>query len=708
MKPKFSPANHPGIAAIYGIEESEGTRALVLELVEGPTLADRISNGPIPIDEALPIAKQIAEALEAAHEAGVIHRDLKPANIKVREDGTVKVLDFGLAKALDARPQGDPSESPTLTASATRMGVIMGTAAYMSPEQASGSPLDKRADIWSFGVVLFEMLTGQRMFTGETVSHVLAAVLKTEPDWTALPSETPTAIARLLHRCLKKERRLRVPDIAVARFEIDDALQDQDAAPPFATLEESGRVAALVTRRTVVLTALSLVVGAILAATMLAVFRPTDPVTPRIFTDTVPVYHNRGLALSPDGTRIVYVARADGEDLIHVRALDQRLPDTLRDLSNFPRSLFMSPDGEWIGYFHGIIGLRKVPTRGGPFTDIISDLPRVVPLGGSWGDDDQIVFATADRTTGLWRVSADGGEPQVLTTPDPSQGEADHQWPHVLPDGRGVLFDIASTVSEDSQIAVWLPDTQTYEVIIPRGSRAHYSPTGHVVYARDDALWAVRFDLDVLQPLGEPRQVVSSAQASFGLSRDGALLYAITGPSSTWTLVWVNRRGDTVADVTEREASFPHLRLSPDDTLAAAFPNNTAVVVNLERGSVSQVSAELSLYPVWTSDSTRLIFHQPEKNQVLSVPVDLSREPTVLLEPEETMVPTSLSSDETYLVLNDAGSSPNGRDILYLRMGEDEPVEFVATAASEQAGRLSERDCSAWPPSRSGSSSGAC
>ena len=220
--------NHPGVAAIYGIEESDDTRALVLELVEGPTLADRIAQGPIPLDEALPIAKQIAEALEAAHEAGVIHRDLKPANIKVREDGTVKVLDFGLAKALDTSPQGNPSQSPTLTAAATQMGVIMGTAAYMSPEQASGKQVDKRGDIWSFGVVLFEMLTGQRLFTGETVSHVLARVLDREPDLGALPRATPAPVRRLLDRCLRKNRKERVPDIGMALIEIDDAL----TAPP--------------------------------------------------------------------------------------------------------------------------------------------------------------------------------------------------------------------------------------------------------------------------------------------------------------------------------------------------------------------------------------------------------------------------------------------------------------------------------------------
>ena len=238
--------NHPNIAAIYGLEEADDTRALVLELVEGPTLADRIAQGPIPVDEALPIAKQIAEALEAAHEAGVIHRDLKPANIKVKDDGTVKVLDFGLAKALDTTPQGDPSQSPTLTAAATQMGVIMGTAAYMSPEQARGSTVDHRADIWSFGVVLYETLTGTRLFKGSTVSDTLASVLKTEPDWQALSEDIPTSIRKVLRRCLSKERRKRLQHIGDARVELDESLAapSNDATelpPPQGPLGGGGR-----------------------------------------------------------------------------------------------------------------------------------------------------------------------------------------------------------------------------------------------------------------------------------------------------------------------------------------------------------------------------------------------------------------------------------------------------------------------------------
>ena len=271
--------NHPNIAAIYGLEEADDTRALVLELVEGPTLADRIKRGPIPLDEALPIAKQIAEALEAAHEAGVIHRDLKPANIKVREDGTVKVLDFGLAKALDPTPEGDASQSPTLTAAATKQGVIMGTAAYMSPEQAAGRTVDKRGDVWSFGVVLFEMLTGQRLFTGETVSNVLGAVLQVEPKWDALPTATPKVLRKLLRRCLEKERKRRLRDIGDALTELDEALvadpQPQtDEKPPVSVPQLSGW------RQGVPLAIAALIVGSLLTGG--AVWSLTRPDPPRL------------------------------------------------------------------------------------------------------------------------------------------------------------------------------------------------------------------------------------------------------------------------------------------------------------------------------------------------------------------------------------------------------------------------------------------
>ena len=317
--------NHPNIAAIHGIEEAEGTRALVLELVEGPTLADRIAKGPIPVDEALPIAKQIAEALEAAHEAGVIHRDLKPANIKVRDDGTVKVLDFGLAKALDTTPTDDPSQSPTLTAAATQMGVIMGTAAYMSPEQASGETTDKRSDIWSFGVVLFEMLTGQRLFSGKTVSHVLASVLKTDPDWKALPTTTPQPLTRLLRRCLEKEPKRRLREVTEAVIHLEEAATapaaDQSVAAATASQAAGWRQALPV--------ALGISAVAIVI-TGLAVWSLTRPgptpvrlptrmaVTPPPNVGMIP---GSGLAVSPDGRTVVFVG--GGRQQLYRRSLSQ-------------------------------------------------------------------------------------------------------------------------------------------------------------------------------------------------------------------------------------------------------------------------------------------------------------------------------------------------------------------------------------------------
>ena len=307
--------NHPNIGSIYGLEEAEGVRALVLELVEGPTLADRIKQGPIPIDEALPIAKQIAKALEAAHEQGVIHRDLKPANIKVKADGMVKVLDFGLAKALDPNPDADPSQSPTLTAAATQMGVIMGTAAYMSPEQARGKHVDKRADIWAFGCVLYEMLTGKRVFEGAEVTDTIAAVVRAEPDWAALPDDTPPAIRRVLGRCLHKDRVRRLRDIADARLELEEPLSSHTIEKPVTPVptQPSRWQRALPVLATL---AASLLTG--LVVWTVARSTPGAPASVQRLTIAAPTSVGRGVAVSPDGTRVVYVGREGGQNLLYL------------------------------------------------------------------------------------------------------------------------------------------------------------------------------------------------------------------------------------------------------------------------------------------------------------------------------------------------------------------------------------------------------
>ena len=429
--------NHPNIAAIYGIEEAEGTRALVLELVEGPTLADRIAKGPIPLDEALPIAKQIADALEAAHEAGVIHRDLKPANIKVREDGTVKVLDFGLAKALDPNPDVDPSQSPTLTAAATQMGVIMGTAAYMSPEQARGKSVDKRADIWAFGCVLFEMLTGGRAFKADEVSDTLAFVLTQDLPWDALPANTPPRIRRLLRRCVDKDARRRLRDIGEARLVVEGGL---DAGAPWQHEADAVSVAPLPSirwRQALPWMLAALVAGSVITGMTVRSLMLSEPSAPRPiarFSVTMPPdapLRRAGqlpeVAISLDGTLLVYGSGEGPARQLYLRMVDRQEAVPLRGTvgGNAP---FFSPDGEWVGFTTGNT-LKRVSVLGGPAVTIC-DLDSS-PTGMSWGRDDTIVFATTG-SQGLLRVPAVGGEPERLTAVDAEPGETDHLWPEVL------------------------------------------------------------------------------------------------------------------------------------------------------------------------------------------------------------------------------------------------------------------------------------
>ena len=408
--------NHPNIGAIHGLEEADGIRALVLELVEGPTLADRIKQGPIPLDEALPIAKQIAEALEAAHEAGVIHRDLKPANVKVKDDGTVKVLDFGLAKALDPNPTGDPSQSPTLTAAATQMGVIMGTAAYMSPEQASGQTAHKRSDMRSFGVVLYEMLTGQRLFTGETASHVLAKVLDRELDFSALPTSTPAPVKRLLRRCLERKPKRRLSDVGEVLIHLEEAATTSAEASTVAT--PSVPVERPAWQRTLPWVA-GVAIGSLI--TGLAVWTltvqpdpPADILRLAVAGPEVVPIPGPDLAISPNGKRVVYAGpQADGgAPQLYLRSLDQLDSEALRGTDGV-RNAFFSPDGEWVG-FDGESGghLQKVSIFGGQ-PEMIARLPLTF-AGASWGSDDQIILGLLGA--GLHRVPANGGELEEVTT----------------------------------------------------------------------------------------------------------------------------------------------------------------------------------------------------------------------------------------------------------------------------------------------------
>jgi eukaryotic-like serine/threonine-protein kinase len=607
--------NHPHIGGIYGLEDAHGVTALVLELVEGPTLADRIAQGPIPLDEALSIAKQIAEALKAAHEQGIIHRDLKPANIKVRPDGTVKVLDFGLAKATSPWASLDGVlQSPTITAPAmTEVGVILGTAAYMSPEQAAGTSADKRSDIWSFGVVLLEMLTGKPVFTGETLSHVLASVLRTEPDWAALPANTPASIRRLLRRCIDKDRRRRLDSAAAAGLELDDAL-----TTPVAEAQP-----AQAARRVTPVTIAS-VLGAVVMA-MLALWAFTRPVPPAAgplmrFTITpsaaLPLRLSlqgaaRDFAVAPDGSFLVY--RAGNKGQLVVRWLDRLDASPLPGVTGAVMP-FVSADSHWIGFVEDDLTLKKVAVTGGsPVT--LARLP-VWPRGASWVDDALII----GTTTGLLRVPAGGGEPTVLTTPDRARGEEGHVLPSALPGGRAVLFTIGAAEPENAQVAMLDLQTGQHTTLLHGGRDAQYVASGHLVYLAGRAMSAVRFDLSRRSVVGDPVRVIDGmADAPTGalnvaVTQTGMLVFLPAGSDAVTlrSLVWVDRQGHETP-IPAPPRPYQSARLSPDGTRVAVNirdQENDIWVWTFAGETLTRVTFDpgLDLAPVWMPDGRRIVF----------------------------------------------------------------------------------------------------
>ena len=527
--------NHPNIAAIYGLEEFNGAHGLVMELVDGTTLADRITLGPIALSESLPIALQITEALEYAHEKGVIHRDLKPANIKIARDGAVKILDFGLAKVFDddaVAQDSKLSHSPTMIRG-TQAGMILGTAAYMSPEQAQGKPVDKRSDIWSFGVVLSEMLTGSQLFDGETVSDIIAAVLRDKVDWSVLPAEAPASLRKLLGRCLERDRKRRLRDIGDARIEIADMLTDSpDAAFASPVTTASSKAG---WREIAWLLAALLVV-----AIGWVVLRPASatPNVPLHLSVTLGPTQELGrdgdllVAVSPDGSRLVFGAHRGSEpDQLYLRQMDRPEVTPIPGTAGAANPCF-SPDGEWV-LFNADNKLKKVSLDGGE--------PQVVCDanwgGASWGRDDKIVF-TRDYNSGLWRVPAAGGTPEMLTSPDLSKAELGHLWPQILPDGKSVLFTAFSTPMEKASIAVLSLETRKQQVLIEGGIFGRYVSTGHLVYARGKSMMSVPFDLAALKVTGPPVLVLedvpahsSNGNSQFGISENGVLAYV---PASAW------------------------------------------------------------------------------------------------------------------------------------------------------------------------------
>jgi Tol biopolymer transport system component len=612
--------NHPHIAAIYGLEEADGKPFLALELVEGEDLKERLERGAIPVDEALEIARQIAEALEEAHNKGIVHRDLKPANVTLTPEGKVKVLDFGLAKAWsgDGGSGGssmDLSQSPTLARTGTLAGVILGTAAYMSPEQASGKVVDKRADIWSFGVVLFETLAGAPLFTGETASEVMASVIKEEPAWDRLPAECPPAITKLLRRCLGRRPRERLQDIGDARLEIEEALHapaaDADAPGPTRVRPRWTWAAG------------GVVVGALLAG--LAAWSLEPAAAPRHPAHlAVPLPESgalegaRGtsaLALSPDGTSLVYVGRAGATSRLFLRPMNQFEPRPMAGTEGADGPVF-SPDGQWVAFF-AAGELRKVAVAGGPVTTL-AEAP--AGLGASWGPDDVIIYCPDGWGRGLWRVPAGGGVAEALTRPDPKTGESRHALPHHLPGGEVILFaSFKGPSPANASLEALSLRTGQRHVLVQGATQGRYVAPGRLVYASGGALLVAPFDRTRLAVTGPALPVLEgvlndsvSGSAHFGVAADGTLAYV---PAATLhderTLVAVDRSG-VARPLTDARHPYEDMDLSPDGSrlaLTIEGPSWGIWILELERGTLTRLTLENdNRDPRWTPDGRRVVY----------------------------------------------------------------------------------------------------
>ena len=616
--------HHPNIAVIYGFEDADGAPSLVLEYIEGDTLAERISSGVVPFDEALGIARQIAEALQAAHDHGVIHRDLKPSNIKLTPDGTVRVLDFGLAKLAapaEAAAGGTSSVSlsPTITSPAsTTLGVILGTAAYMAPEQAKGKPADKRSDVWAFGSVLFEMLTGKRAFEGDDISDTLASVLKGEPDWNALPADVPPSIVTLLRHCLAKDPRARLGDISGALFVIRNHgafVQRVAQDPPPASRRR--------------LTSRDLIVGAVAvsarAATSAAVgWRakpgPPDPIVTRfgVSLPTGDIFTNPGrnlLAIAPDGRRYVFVAGSR----LNVRAMDQLESTPIRGTegtgNTAPRGPFFSPDGQWIGYWSGT-QLKRISINGGAAA-VVTSIPNQ-PFGAHWTSENTIVFSDASA---IWRVADTTGKPEMLVK---SEGGRRFQHPQLLPGGRALLYTaVPPGASWDQADIVVKPLDGGSERKIVVGNDGRYVATGHIVFVVRGTLMAVPFDLSSLTASSGPVALFDgvtqasnqSGAAHFDISSNGTLVY-ITQTLAGGGLrrpVWIDRQGKETP-LTNDSKPYLYVRVSPDESRIAfdiADPGNRDIYVwEVAQGAMRRLTTDPTpdRAPVFTRDSRRIIF----------------------------------------------------------------------------------------------------
>ncbi len=677
--------NHPHIGVVHGLEEIDDLKVLVMELVEGEDLAERLARGPLPVADALDVGRQVADALEAAHAQGVVHRDLKPANIKRRPDGTVKVLDFGLAKSLDWA--GDAS-------SVTQPGLIGGTAAYMSPEQARGEALDTQTDIWSFGVVLFELLTAVSPFARRTTADTLSSVLSETPDYALVPPGTPPAARRLIRRCLERDPRRRMKHIGDARIELEEALSPSVDSP---SVRLQGAMSRQL-RRAVVLLAAGAVVGAALGAVWLAQRPAVRPVVRTIIAaDTVMRGTDRSFAFTPDGTRLGYIS-TDARQIL-VRSLDSLEPVPILTTAAYIRGLFPSPDGRWFAYVEDAFTLRKVSTSGGPSVTVVTmDGPS---RGAAWGPADTLVFATGATDTGLQRVAASGGPVTVLTRPDRERGEGDHVHPVWLPGGRALLFTILPPRGglDAAKVAVLDLASGRWRTVLEGGHAARYVEGGYLAYAASGALWAMRFDLRRLEPAGAAIEVLRpvsvsalGATAEFDVAGNGTLAYSrgVIVEGSQVQPVWVDRQGR------ETPLSLPadhyrHLRISPDGKRLAVVTGDDLYVWDL--GSPWSVASRktfapaIDWFPVWTPDSRRIVFGSWRggkfSNLYLLDPDTGSAER--LTNSPDMQLPTAITRDGTAVIFH---SFTKNLQAVRLQ-APTEPQILVETPVEERNGEIS-------------------
>jgi Tol biopolymer transport system component len=669
--------NHPNIASIYGLEDSGATHALVMELVEGPTLADRIKSGPIPIDEVLRIAKQITEALEYAHERGIVHRDLKPANVKVTNDDAVKVLDFGLAKAIEGDAASiDISTSPTISRMATMAGVLLGTAAYMSPEQAKAKPVDRRADIWAFGCVLYEMLTGKMAFRGETVTDTLASVIKEEPDWSQLPAATPRHVRILLLRCLQKDPKQRLRDIGDARIALDEVLSGAVAQE----ISSSGSpVSASAWQRSVPWAVAAVCLVAALGVLAWALARHESSPAPLIAAQILPppgtsfaLLGTVGFGpplLSPDGSKIAFVAAAvDGTRKLWVRSLGSVTARAL-DGTDGASMQFWSPDSQDLGFFANG-KLRRIPATGGSPLDL-SDVSSVVIRGATWGANDVILF-TPTVGSGLFEVhaNASGAAPQPVTQLDKSRKESSHRWPQFLPDGKHFLYFIESAVPENSGTYVGSVDGGQPRQVLQGHRAALYIAPGYLLFLRESVLMAQRFDPDNFQLGGDAVPIVDHVEAgsapffagNFSASGVGGyLVYDGRAPGAAPIhLLWFDRAGRQLGEI-EPPADYESPRLSPDGkklavTVVDGVTSNFDVwVQDLAKGTRTRITfgeGTVSIAASWSPDGKTIVYQSNPGGHysIYQKAADGTGEPTLLFGDDANERVPRVSPDGRYVV----------------------------------------------------------